>query len=411
MNPLRISKLTVAAAILGSVVFAGPFLAQQKSTGKSMQANIDPGLTAHEWGTFTSVAGNDGTAVRWQPLSGANDLPGFVEHFRNASFKVGLAGTVRMETPVLYFYSTHRTNVSVRVAFSKGLITEWYPHADSVTPARTLTDASLYNNAPDGTITWSSITVDPDAAAKYPDEGRASHYYAARETNASPLLVNSRAGAQREKFLFYRGVSTFTVPLSVRVLQDRRLIVSNNTSEPLPQAVLFERRGEKIGYRLVGAIQHSSIITAPELNSDIDSLSSELENMLAAQGLYREEARAMVETWRDSWLEEGSRLLYIVPRSFVDAVLPLTIQPPPANTVRVFVGRLEIVTPATENAIQTALASHDRAALAKYGRFLEPILQIMLQRSVADAAKTRQLRQALDTVYGELLAHADLAGR
>lgn len=409
MNLRKMPGLAIFACVLSLFALSGRFLAQQPDATKALPADVDPGLVAHEWGTFTSIAGDDGQAVRWQPLSGSNDLPGFVEHFRNANFKLGLAGTVRMETPVLYFYSTHRANVSVRVAFSKGLITEWYPHADSVTPGRTLTDASLYDHAPDGTIAWNSIIVDPDAAANYPDEGRASHYYAARETHASPLLVNSKTGAQREKFLFYRGVSTITVPLSVRLLQDGRLIAGNLRGEAIPQAILFERRGDKIGYRVVGAIQNSSIITPPELDSGMDSLCGDLENLLAAQGLYPEEAHAMVQTWRDSWFEEGTRLLYIVPRSFVDRILPLTIQPAPANTARVFVGRLEVVTPATEKAVEYALAAHDRATLAKYGRFLEPSLQIMLQRSAGDAAQTRRLRAALDSVYGQLLAEASLA--
>jgi len=81
----------------------------------------------------------------------------------------------------------------------------------------------------------------------------------------------------------------------------------------------------------------------------------------------------MIETWRGSWFEEGSRLLYLVPASFVNRVLPLSIQPAPAQTVRVFVGRLELVTPATERAVQTAFAAHDTTTLEKYGRFLEPI--------------------------------------
>ncbi len=30
----------------------------------------------------------------------------------------------------------------------------------------------------------------------------------------------------------------------------------------------------------------------------------------------------MLQTWRDSWFAEGSRLLYIVPPEFVSTVLP-----------------------------------------------------------------------------------------
>jgi hypothetical protein len=35
-------------------------------------------LVVHEWGTFTSIAGRNGTAVDWRPLDGASDLPKFV---------------------------------------------------------------------------------------------------------------------------------------------------------------------------------------------------------------------------------------------------------------------------------------------------------------------------------------------
>jgi hypothetical protein len=87
----------------------------------------------------------------------------------------------------------------------------------------------------------------------------------------------------------------------------------------------------------------------------------------------------MIETWKDSWLEEGSRLIYIVPSGFIDKILPLIIDPAPGQIVRVFVGRLEIVTPATTTAVRTALAHNDEGTLDKYSRFLDPILQIIGQ--------------------------------
>src|SRR5262249_12064767 len=76
------------------------------------------GLTVHEWGTFTSIAGSDGGALEWRPLAGPQDLPTFVHQIthgfdglRNIPEKAAIAGKVRMETPVLYFYTDHRTEV------------------------------------------------------------------------------------------------------------------------------------------------------------------------------------------------------------------------------------------------------------------------------------------------------------
>jgi len=138
------------------------------------------------------------------------------------------------------------------------------------------------------------------------------------------------------------------------------------------------------------------------LTSTIDELGRDLEGILVAQGLYQDEARAMVETWRDSWFEEGCRLLYIVPPAFVNEVLPLSINPAPAQTVRVFVGRLELVTPATEKAVETAFATQDAAMLKAYGRFLEPILATMIKRET-NPAQAGRLQGYLNIVYSRLL--------
>jgi hypothetical protein len=359
----------------------------------------DPDLTVHEWGTFTAIAGKDGQAVEWMPLTGSTDLPSFVEHFREGNFKRGLLGTIRMETPVLYFYSSHDMSVSVKVRFSKGIITEWYPHATRVEPSNTLNDWTLHQLQTDGSIAWDAVTVSPDLAPDFPHDARENHYYAARETSAAPLRVRTPAGERQEKFLFYRGVSAFSLPISARLNPDGKLLVKNlSKEEEVRTIILFERRGEKVGYRIAKGLQDETTLDPPDLTSTEDSLCGDLEVILVAEGLYPDEAHAMVETWRHSWLEEGSRLFYVVPAGFVNRVLPLTIHPVPAQTVRVFVGRVEIVTPATEKEVESAFASHDMTTLKTYGRFLEPITRRMMEEE-SHPASARQLSRYLDSLY------------
>ena len=360
-------------------------------------------LTVHEWGTFTSVAGRDGAAVDWLPLTGSTDLPNFVEHLGAVAFKSGLRGTVRMETPVVYFYSPRETSVSVKVGFSKGVITEWYPHAGDVQAASTVLNTSASNRHPDGHISWDSIALRPNSAADFPRDSRTTHYYAAREPSATPLEIKTSTGTQYEKFLFYRGVSSFRVPLLAHLESDGAVHVENLAGDAIPATILFERRGDKLGYRLNAALQTQASVQPPELTANLDSLSQDLEKLLITQGLFPDEARAMLNTWRDSWFEEGSRLFYIVPRHFVDGILPLSIQPAPAKISRVFVGRLELVTPATERAIATALAANDRATLAKFGRFLEPILTAM-KSTETDPKTARLLQRELDSVSSAEIA-------
>jgi hypothetical protein len=120
--------LPLALARTSAMVGAG-------DSGSQAPLLKSPDLKVHEWGTFTSVAGPDGQAVEWTPLSGPSDLPCFVTILNPTSIKVfgpkaylpAVRATVRMETPVIYFYSGREQTVRAAVRFPHGVITEWYP--------------------------------------------------------------------------------------------------------------------------------------------------------------------------------------------------------------------------------------------------------------------------------------------
>jgi len=160
------------------------------------------------------------------------------------------------------------------------------------------------------------VTLSPILREEFTRENPDNHYYAARMTSSTPLRVKTPAGEQQEKFLFYRGVSTFSVPISAKLTTAGKLLVENRSKEEIPNIILFERRGQKVGYRIGGAVRKDAILDPPELTGTIDDLGRDLEGMLVAQGLCQDEAHAMVEAWRHSWFEEGSRLLHIVPAAF-----------------------------------------------------------------------------------------------
>jgi hypothetical protein len=335
--------------------------------------------------------------MEWLPLTGSTDLPAFVEHLANTDFKGGLRGTIRMETPVIYFYALRDTTVSIHATFSKGFISEWYPHASvpAIDPRR---DFSLEQKRTEGAITWNNVQIQPGGSTDFPDNASASVYYAARETSSAPLTIDTSTGPQRERFLFYRGVSAVLPPLTATISADNGVQLQNHFAESIPNAILFERRGSKLGYRVLGPLQDQTAFNPPTLDGSADSLSSDLEGILTAQGLFPDEAHAMLQTWRNSWFEEGSRIIYIFPRHFVDSVLPLTITPEPGQFTRVFVGRLELITPGTQQAVESAFATNDRAMLAKYNRFLEPILSVMIRES-ADEARKARLSMYLNSAY------------
>lgn len=331
-----------------------------------------PALVLHEWGTFTAVAGDDGWPVRWRPLAGPSDLPEFVytpdelgdgqRVLPTPGGGKGMAGTVRMETPVIYLYAPGPTDVRVAVDFPGGTITEWYPRASEWTGSR---------------IDWGTVRVLPGLDAPLPDDGSASHYYPAREVDAAPIQVCDLRGDEVERFLFYRGVGDF--PLSLGARADERTIELLPSCNGGPgRALVFERQGDAVGFVVTDGV---GTIPRPALDDELPDVLGAVRELLLAEGLYRKEADAMIETWRPDWFEEGLRVLYLLPRAEVDERLPLTVSPAPDEVVRVIVGRLEVPTPEQDSVVAGLVhdAKDDGAALAsvtdRFGRFGEPLLR------------------------------------
>ncbi len=357
----RLGSLAVLA-----VLAVAPVLVARTPAGTT-HPDGSRGLVAHEWGTFTSIAGESGRAVEWVPHTGSTDLPCFVERVRTG-VKRELAGTVRMETPVIYFYAPGPVNLDVSVRFRQGVMTEWFPRTAGTQ------NAPMSANTMSDTLTWKNIRVEPGGSARFPLERGPNHYYVARETDAAPLQV----GADRERFLFYRGVGRLPPPIAAVVLHDGNIAVSQTRREALGDIILFENRDGASAYK---AVRTSSVdVTFPPLNLQRSAPSPQayLEQVLVEHGLYPREAKAMVESWRGSWFEQGTRVFYIVSSGAVDAMLPLNITPMPSELKRVFVGRMEIVTGKTLEEVRVALARNDRNTLARYGRFLQPFAARLL---------------------------------
>jgi hypothetical protein len=327
------------------------------------------GLTVHEWGTFTSVADVDGGSEQWALLTPPADLPCFVYHLSAQCVKCS-PFRVRMETPVVYFYAPQPLMASVHVGLPSGLITEWYPQG-----THKAQEGMTYNSQ--GNIEWNDIQVSPGAREEFPHAGDSSHYYAARETDSAPL----RVGDQAEKVLFYRGVADFDVAIQPKFLADGKLEVRNTGADAIGFAILFENRGGRTGFRVIRELRGKLLLDSPELTASVESVRLELHGALTAAGLYPKEAAAMLATWGDSWFEEGMRIFYVMPRKAVDAVLPIQIKPAPAAIERVFVGRVEMLSPAMQETLETAMATGDTRTLARYGRFAGTFCNRIMQGS------------------------------
>ena len=396
-NTIRLALVFCAVlVIVGGITIK----LRHASTAKTSEENR---LVVHEWGTFTSIAGKDGLALEWRPLNGSSDLPKFVHTMqdgrglRHGPTKADLTTLVRMETPVIYFYTNREMDITAEVKFPKGRITEWYPQARSVAAG----------------INWGSLKLAPDAAFNLPVDSSNNHYYAARETDSAPVQVCGTNGrpVEQEKFLFYRGAGSFELPISVKLTNDRLDLV-NRSKEEISRLIIFENRNGRVGYRVLDHFSGETAIERSQLDKDVEAVIRDLRQVLVSSGLYEKEADAMIKTWRDSWFEEGMRIFYILPRGITDSTLPLQIDPRPAELVRVLVGRTEVITPEMENAVKRQVSMLSDAspkvreqasfAIQKLGRFYEPILKRIVEDERDETVRAR-IRRLLETPQGDAI--------
>ncbi|HYQ43843.1 MAG TPA: hypothetical protein VER11_17805 [Polyangiaceae bacterium] len=396
------------------------------------------GFVVHEWGTDTFVVGSDGSLQRGLHHE-EEDLPSFVYDRIKAGTLLGSTPspsvTIKMETPVTYFYSPTSLTVSARVEFPKGVLTQWYPNVTSFQPSlaaagsvgsnmpAALSDPALdpsfpflsescrvkHGSVSGGRLDWGSFSVQArDAAPKEPAPDAPLEQFAwsyARVVDANWLQM---ASGESERFLFYRGLGEFDLPVKVQAKNAAQVTLSNGYAEPVGHVFLlnvshehgaFVARPEGIAPGVSLDETVPSLEGAASLDEYAQRLSDAVTSALDATGLYHDEAVAMVNTWRRQWFRTpGVRALYVLPQSWTEQSIPLTITPKPDATVRVMLIRVEVITQEQESADVSALSTFatDAALGAAYfsalGRFAEPRLRRALQLS-SSAAGEKYLAQ------------------
>jgi len=364
-------------------------------------AEASPLSAVHEWGTYISCQGSDGAI-----LAGVHHeeqaLPDFV-HTRAESLKTDgsddgldwspVAGTAtevtqKMETPVIYFYSdsTEDINVSVDVSFPEGITSHLYPNAQTNVPA-----IGEVTETAGGFTSWDVTVKAAGVQLDVPEVDEDNIWAPSRRVDANFVAGDND---EADRLIFYRGVGRFDLDLHASSDSDKSVLTLSNTDDSVdvPASFALETDGYSRG-RVValGSVAAGSTASTP-LSDDARSLSGEwlpyaeyetrasvlLESSLRDAGLYPLEARAMVDTWTHSYFQTpGVRVLYVAPRSWVDTVLPITVEPTPEELERAFVGRVEVLLAGEEEALLQAVrrgSSWDTIE-SRMGRFAEPWLR------------------------------------
>ncbi|HWB06313.1 MAG TPA: hypothetical protein VG796_25040 [Verrucomicrobiales bacterium] len=379
-------------------------------------AAAKPDYTLHEWGTFTTLSTSEGTLLPGVQRE-EEPLPEFVEthagmhHPDWARAAKGwlrpLTGvTVRMETPVIYFYTKDTFDAHIDVGFKGGSISQWFPprSGGETPPPIKLNSQSWplnkentidFSRGYSGSIKW-DVRVEPagdDASGRVFKPGETPSWIYPRHPDSA--LVTTKDG-QSEKYLFYRGLGNFSLPVTFSSKGTGSVTMKNNGGQPTGMMLVYDRSDEgMVRWATVDALAAGASTTVdlfPKATTENWRAGVYADGiiMLTKAGLYRKEADAMMQTWWPSYFNRaGLRVFWVVPRTFTDNVLPLTASPAPKETVRVLVGRSEILTPQFEARLVNDFASAEREGRNRwdsdryFAAFSERVRQITARTAAA----------------------------
>jgi len=350
-------------------------------------------LIVHEWGTFTSVDSSTGVLMEGlhheeEPLpafvhgrgaaAGGPVMPGGMKSMETQPASV----TQKLETPVLYFYGTAPAGLRVRVDFPAGVVSEWFPNAAGFGPAlgTVIVPAAGY-------MEWQGVLAPGAVAGDFPAVAPDDIWAPSRQVASVPVAV----GAEKEQFIFYRGLGAFELPMNITIDASDRITLENRSSDMSPAVFLLRVHPGGGAIIELGPLPGGGLlpnVPCPiggkehDLDIYVADAQTRISRALEQTGLTADESQAMVNTWTKSYFKsEGLRVLYVVPRAWTDKLLPLTIEPTPTALVRTLVGRVELLTPTEERALLAQVTDATTRALPPsdvinaLGRLAEPKLR------------------------------------
>lgn len=330
--------------------------------------------------------------------------------------------TMRLETPVVYVHlppGQTAATFDLSATFHGGFLSQFYPLAEPTVNGRplrwqdvtttslvegkqisqTISELQVMGPGQNGATTWQRWQA-PVLSAKTSStltwRGiRAGGTLTAPETD-SPIWLAPRAvaaadlavGKEQERYLFYRGLAHLDAPLVAKRSADGRTLrvkprLPDLDPSTVPQLWLADLRGDgTAAFHTVDiAIHHlrsldeaafsdiPATFTANDYSAErLATLREELHAALVADGLFADEAHALLNTWEASYFKAaGQRLFFLVPRVWTDRVLPLTTSIPAVIT-RSMMGRIEVVSPAQRQAL-TTIATGPVSTTEWYDRF------------------------------------------
>jgi hypothetical protein len=263
-----------------------------------------------------------------------SDLPDFVLRHANEYHPRFSAGN--WDKPVLHFYGREGTEVTVQVLTPQGRPLAYWPKPKMVEKDGYREDLHGYGLAGPELLglSWTGrLAAKPTVEPKAVKEG---HWW--QTVRQVPSLWFD-TGTVSERFIFYEATALQEPTVSGKVADDV-LTLTNRDANATGPVMVIVNDGQTRRFVSVATIGANQVATLSR--KEIESADGDAAKLLAACraqweafGMTREEAQAIVETWKADLLEKtGFLVISRMPAKAYDAMFPLKITPAPDQVVR-----------------------------------------------------------------------------
>lgn len=307
----------------------------------------EPGYELHEWGVFLAPRN-----AAWTNLDMKAEWASMPKEFYASFPRKNLAYRGPVLKPVIYFHADKPMKIALDIRFAEGVPTVWwpaaeYPNSESVGIEN---ERNLLSFRP--SLVDREAGEDRSPAAANPRELKVpeGHWVEAlREVKASTVFCaggRSQLGTSwdAERFIYYDGL--MKTPSAPTTTRDGAAVALEVPGDVVWHDVMaIERIGKQVrvaktwgGWDAMSdaKVRTVKIEMADARPEDLARLGKELAERLAAAGLNRDEADALVQVWKEGLFEaDGLSVFYRVPQATYEKWLPLEAKPAPKKTVRV----------------------------------------------------------------------------
>lgn len=300
-------------------------------------------FVVHEWGVWVRetvrVAPHDQQAYKADPGQSqsllaapaglADHLPPFVEV--HGSVYMPKREFREWRKPVIHMYGSDGLEVELKILTPQGVPTAYWPKPGFVENTRWAMGSGVTEAVG---LVWKG-TLHAAAPAGLP-EAPAKHWWKTIR-NVPGAYLKTENGSER--FVFYEATALQEPAISARVEEDA-VVLKNAHDKPSGQVLLIFNDGKEVRWQGAKGIPAGGEVSvardtflAPRKQGG--TLTEDCERQWQSFGLTKEEAHAIVETWReDLTTRYGFLLISRMPEDLYGKMFPLTVTPRPERIVR-----------------------------------------------------------------------------